>query len=841
MKKTKPTTGIKLKVVTGFILLLSLALVAVLSIIKLATQLTPPDSGVSTSVTKLTVTSNLLSSLIEADGQARAFVSTGDPSYLTRYQLQVEKTRAFVDTLKISSLSNTNQYLRMLAVDSLLDLKRVMYNKYFELKQQDSVKESINFNEITEQYGDSIRLPDRTISRTITKLIPQEEAPKPGLIRKLWNNLVGKKKSDTIVKYVPETSVVYDTIMAYKAVRDTTLSLVKSQLARIEEQEKVSRQQAIEREMMLVQSDQDIMNEIRAVLLLYEKEEISRVINGTENSQSVLKRLWNTALGLAGIGLLTSLIFITMIWKDLAKSTFYRKQLEKARLLAETLLKVKEQFLANMSHEIRTPLTSIIGFTEMLSESSVNPEQAKYIKFINSSSVHLLELINDLLDFSKIDSGKLTFESRPFNPEELFEQAFETLKPRAEEKGLEMILKQSIPPMILAGDTLRIRQIVYNLLSNSIKFTEKGKIMLQTKATLSSNNELATLIIRVADTGIGIPKEKLDVIFDEFTQVDHSITRKYGGSGLGLAISKKLVEMMNGKISVLSRSEEGTIFTIKITLPIYDGNEVVEEIRRDEVSKLNLDNLRILLAEDDQTTRLLLAEFLNKHKAKVTEAGNGIKAWELYNKNPHDFDLIMTDIQMPGLSGPEFVEKILDKCRVENLESPVIIGLTAHADNNEIAKYKEQGMSYFLMKPFKNSELRQVLKSSGLKNKVTQSKLAVDSVDDGLDLSSFRKFAGDDEESLHRILASLSNNLSETANEMQKAYNENKLSELSLLAHRMLPNTRLLGASDVAASLKSLEIICKNPQVELSLVKQDLDLAIAGLNNLKERLGVKVD
>lgn len=884
MKKTKTTTNIKWKIATGFLLLLILVFVSVLSVNKLATQLTPPDSGVSSSVTKLTITSNLLSNLIETDGKARAYINTGKIEYLEQYQQQELATRSLLDSLTLSSISNTSQYLRMLAVDSLLDLKSIILAESIETRLRNSRSNTHNLSDIVHKYGDSIRITNHTISKTITKQIVSPPIEKPGLIKKFWKNITGKKKSDTLAKTAPSVQVEYDTLLISKAVRDTTLGHVKSQLLNIDKQEKISRQLAIEHEMMLIQADQEIMNEIRAVLLLFEKEEIARAIKGTEDGRKVLNKLWVTALALAAIGLITAMIFIIMIWKDLAKSVFYRKQLEQARSLAESLLKVKEQFLANMSHEIRTPLTSIIGFTERLSETKVDKGQALYLKYINSSSEHLLELINDLLDYSRINSSKLTLESKPFSPTDLFEQAFYTLEPRAREKGLEMILQQNLPPYLLSGDPLRLRQIIYNLLSNSIKFTRQGKIVLQVKAKESKNNNLVNIMIRVADSGIGIPEDKQKMIFEEFTQVDHSITRKYGGSGLGLAISRKLVEMMNGTIKVLSKPDQGTIFTIKLALPKSIGEKSVV-VTSTSVNKFtDLSDFTILLAEDDHTTRMLLYELLEGRKAKIYQAEDGSSAFHIFEKHTETINLVITDIQMPELSGPELLDKIKERCLEQKIETPIVIGLTAHADSHELNEYKARGMDYIVIKPFKQTDLFHVfdlitnkelkkfkiasaneiktsndkganvadlknsnvtitamndVKSEGASNNSNREndpKTGITSENDELDLTNFQKFANDDQDALNQIIVSLVENITVTSKQMQDAFKNDNFMELSLLAHRIQPNIRSLGAKDTAQRLRNIETFCKKVPVKEDEVSQYLLESLKDLKEIKEKL-----
>lgn len=847
--RANKSTGIKKKIAAGFIILLLFAFIGIYSVIRLAVQLYPSESGVSGSVSKLALTSNLLSSIIGSDGQARAFINTGNSEYLKHFNDQEKITKALIDSLKLTSVDNTNQYLRALTVDSLLELKRNTLEEFFNLRNKSVPTKSVDLVEVIKDYRDTIRIPSQTISKTVTEQLSPVKEKKKGFLPRLWQGITGKNKKDSLTTPENSTIVKFDTITTFQTYRDTTISRVKTQLRRIEARESKTRQFIIDRELKLIQADQDIMNEIRAILLLFEKEEIANTIASTTKGQEVLDKLWLTALILAALGLITTVGFIILIWKDLAKSAFYRRQLEEARSFAESLLKVKEQFLANMSHEIRTPLTSIIGFTERLTETSINHEQSKYLKYINSSSEHLLELINDLLDFSRIESGKLLLENKTFNPSDLIEEAFNTLSSKAKAKGLDITLSMALPEDInLQGDPLRLRQIIINLLSNSIKFTEAGKVLLQSKGHYESDGQSYELIIRIADTGIGIPIEKQKMIFEEFSQVDPGITRKYGGSGLGLAISKKLIDSMGGYISVISQPERGTIFTIRVTLPVSPITFVEETHFSYNPVSVNLKGISILLAEDDFSTRILIRDLLCKYNAKVTEANDGREAWEIFRAEPTTFDLLITDIQMPGLSGPELINKIKSLCRDEDMRLPPIIGLTAHANYKDIEEYIALGMDEVILKPFRKEELIRILNKTSIRtteshlhegsgeNKMLMAEIKPSvnmSYPQTVDLSGFRQFAGDDEDSLNRIIDSLIVNLDTTKESLKEAFSENNYTELSLLAHRIQPNIRLLGASKVSDLLKKLELTSRNEPDEKEKIKLLFNESISNLTQLK--------
>jgi signal transduction histidine kinase/DNA-binding response OmpR family regulator len=715
------------------------------------------------------------------------------------------------------------------------------------MKQKQTGNSSIispeRLQDIVSHFSDTIGISTRTFqeiqepSKTITD--DTEPDKKEGFFKRMWGSLSGNKsKPDTLTKVNPDKVEKRDTIHSYTKMNDTAIFQIKEQLKKMSEQEQIERQLDIERELMLLRTDQRILDEIRNVLLLFEKEEINKAIAEAENSKNILGKLWNTALIAAITGFITMLIFLVLIWKDLARSNFYRKKLEEAHKLAEKLLKVKEIFLANMSHEIRTPITSIIGFSEKLSDTRLNQSQGKYLQYINSSSEHLLRLVDDLLDFSRIESGKLNLETRPFFVAHLLKDIFETMAVRARQKGLDAVLELNIDPGLkVSGDDLRIRQIVLNLLNNSIKFTSTGSISLIAIANIDEGK--AMLQISVQDTGIGIPLEKQQEIFNEFTQADASTTRKYGGSGLGLAISQKLARLMSGEIKLESTPGDGTIVQVILPIPVYTG-EMNEILPLKNNSIPDLSELRILLAEDDETTRILISENLLATGAHVRETDNGQTAWESFLESEGDFDLMITDIQMPGLSGTELVKKITAWFASEQLEPCPILGLTAHSTPDDMRQYREDGFTDLLMKPFKQAgfynmvakllDVEQLFKNS-----------SIDEEEPGFpDLTVFKQFANNDPEALKRILSSLIAGLGETIESLKISYAEKNYANISLLAHRAQPNVRNLGDTQTANTLQVLERLRANKNPDKKSTGELINAVISGLEKLKETIQERV-
>ncbi len=376
--------------------------------------------------------------------------------------------------------------------------------------------------------------------------------------------------------------------------------------------------------------------------------------------------------------------------------------LTQARKIAEETARAKEVFLANMSHEIRTPLNAILGLGNQLSKTSLDPIQESFLNAINTSSDNLLVIINDILDYSKIEAGKMRIEHIGFEMTSLLRQIELTLSQNARSKGLEFILEtdESLAP-VLIGDPYRINQAILNLLSNSIKFTEKGTILLGCRVKDTSETE-QQLTITVEDTGIGIDPKFLGSIFQKFSQENVNAARKYGGTGLGMAITYQLVSLMKGTIEIESQKGEGTKAEITLRFPI--GNK--RDLPVKEERHVNIDVLRgkrILIVEDNQLNRVVAGTILGTYKVEVTEAVNGQEAIDLMKT--HDFDLVLMDMQMPVIDGLTATKII----RSEISRDVPIIALTANALQGEQDKCMEAGMDDFITKPFIESRLLEVI------------------------------------------------------------------------------------------------------------------------------------
>ncbi len=382
-------------------------------------------------------------------------------------------------------------------------------------------------------------------------------------------------------------------------------------------------------------------------------------------------------------------------------------EIKKSAEQSEKTARFKSDFLANMSHEIRTPINGILGLCEMIRENEQHPDNAQLLDLLNKSARGLLTVVNEVLDISKIEAGKLTITPRNTNIRTLFSDMGMLYAAAARDKKLEIltVIDDSIPPLIFIDDG-RLLQIVTNLLGNAVKFTpDLGGIILNITTGSTQDNRKA-IIISVADSGIGIPKEYLDNIFTPFTQADASIARTYGGTGLGLTITEKLSKLMGGEIMGKSHLGVGTLFQVVLPYTEVDETAIDPEYvtKSKRVPCTALQGLKVLVAEDNHVNQKIVVHNLEKLGCQVQVASSGRQALDQYQKSP--FDLILMDCQMPEMSGFEASNMIREQFHDHTIP---IIALTALAMEGDRERCLDSGMNDYLSKPFKTTELKDVL------------------------------------------------------------------------------------------------------------------------------------
>ncbi len=490
---------------------------------------------------------------------------------------------------------------------------------------------------------------------------------------------------------------------------------------------------------------------------------------------------------------------------DLAK-----KELE----VAENTARLKQQFMANMSHEIRTPMNAIVGITNLLLQQSPTAGQLKYLNAIRHSADNLLVIINDILDLSKLEAGKIGIEHIPFSPTEVLENVAELLQLKAEEKGLILRTRTDAHlPAYLMGDPTRLAQILLNLAGNAVKFTEHGYVEVRA-VSVEDLDDKCRLRFDIEDTGIGIAPEYVEQIFESFTQAGSDTARKYGGTGLGLTISKQLVDLMGGTISVKSEAGAGTVFSVEITLdkaegPMLNGTEEVPDEQLNE----RLSRSRILLVEDNTFNQMVAEDTLQSlfPGIKITIANNGKEAVEKLQKAP--FDLVLMDIQMPIMDGIAATKVIRHELPQPQCSVP-IMAMTANVLKEDVERYLAAGMNAYMSKPFRPAELRRAVQlalsgsrptDAGGMLPVVVEKPPVELPSPITDLTFLRSFAGGSEDKVRKYVGMFLQNGTRLISEIEAALPAGDWESLKIAAHSLKPQLGYMGVKEEWSNILLIE------------------------------------
>lgn len=520
------------------------------------------------------------------------------------------------------------------------------------------------------------------------------------------------------------------------------------------------------------------------------------------------------------VAILLVLVFAIVIFFQVRSTNRFMMAARDASNRALELAEAKEEFVANVSHELRTPLNAIVGFSELLEKERNPDERAHHNNIIKNSAYHLKALVNDLLDWSKIEAGKFKLESMAFSPQELVKEVREMIHTQFRTSKVSFVVQTKLESETFRGDPVRLKQILINLLSNAFKFTDEGEVRLLFHEERQGNGQ-SLIKITVQDTGIGISDEKISSIFNDFEQVHVGHNKKFGGSGLGLAITKRLVKLHNGTIDVESAVGKGTKFFIELPYEQGARGQIADRAKQ-EPAAIDLHGVKVLIADDSPFNRKLLSTMLRSTNCHLVEAASGEEALEIYERER--VDICLLDIKMPGMDGFELARRM----RASNSSnSPLIVALTAAVTDDVRSKCEGAGFEVVLSKPVEQDQLfstlaKAVRPSEGISPSVSVKRNKPRGSD--FDLHTLDKIFQGDVDFRNEMLAVFIETTSDELTRLQSAVESSDHAEIEEVTHKLAPSCRHIGAQQMTADIEKLKILANDKASKDQLVAAMKDL-----------------
>lgn len=674
--------------------------------------LSQPDNTVS-------LLNDINNKLIASENEMRSYSLTEDEISLDNYIQYMSEISSHLDTLKKYPAFSMLDTIKLDTLKDLLEDKAELMYALVEMKNDKGgqniakkamkeISKSANTaqelqEKVKEEYTDSIQSIGPGIKKSS---MPAENTDKESFFNRIFNKKEKRKKNEQeeTITEIPADSVTSETQLITPSEASILASNpevdpeeLRNIMTELNRNEQNYEQRLSQQELEILTTDKVIREQIQEVINHAEKLQKKKIETNAASASNKAKASSQIMFGISLLALFAGIVFLAVIISDVNKSNRYKLELELAKDNAEYHAKAKELFLANMSHEIRTPLNAIIGFSEQLKYTKLETNQDEYVQAVESASEHLLNIVNDILDLTKIEAGKINLQKNIFSMSDVVAEVAHIMQVKANEKGIGLeFFYDDMSKQLVRGDDFRLKQVLYNLIGNAIKFTHKGFV----KITCNSEHKDPHIYftIDIKDSGIGISKEKIDSIFQDFSQADTSTTKKYGGTGLGLSISKKLIELQQGEILVSSKEAEGSTFTIKIRYRIPSDKQIAAFLAESEADHIIPKNISVLLVDDEPFNLSLASVIFRKNGIQHSCVASAKEAMQIFTHEK--FHIVFADIHMPEEDGFSFAKKL----RAIHPHIP-LVALTANVMHEERQLLSASGFNDILTKPYKEQQL----------------------------------------------------------------------------------------------------------------------------------------
>lgn len=796
MRQPQSTKG---KVIFGYLLLFAIATISVWFVYSEILKIAIPEKDAAAENKKILQISNAIAGLYAAENVGRNSILTGSSKDYDEYESILDSVNSQIEAIK--KQSDPAQLGKLDTIQDLLQRKRNSINEIILFRNYYNEK-----NTFDRAVGQITKVKD-----SLNRRVKPIQFSSNTQMRQFLNSVLTKRQMDSLSK-LPVSN-------------EQLTSAIEKMLTQVIIRDNKMKYELFKKEQKLQDENRVISDQLRVVLSSLEKEILQKSYAKINASKAAIN---NTIEIIAWIGAATFLlliVFAAIILRDLTQNQKYRQQLEALNDEKEDLLRSKTMLLATVTHDLQTPLGSVIGFSDLLKKTDISQKQEQYIDNIKHSSHYILKLVNDLLDFSKLENNKIAIEKVSFNFKDLIENICKPLEQNATNKNIE--LRCDVEEELNANfisDPYRIKQILTNLISNAIKFTQEGSVEVVGKI------EKGEVVVSVIDTGIGIAKSEQDAVFKEFTQAHTGIEKKFGGTGLGLTIAKRMLQLLGGDISLESEEGQGSIFTIAIPAVRSEVRKTLETPIAIETDFLR--DKKILIVDDDAMQLSLMQEIFANYPVSVTTLTDASKAKDLLEKE--SYDLVMSDIQMPKIDGFELV-RIIRNNNDPGIAKLPIIALSGKRDLNP-EDFTAHGFTTFHPKPLQLEDLLLQIKAIFRNEQPVFRKHRFEQKSNGqlFNLDSLNQFTQNDPNALRMIINNFIDSAKENCAVLTQAAAEMDRDKMSDIAHKMIPMFRQMEVWSIALLLEPIE------EKSLDLNESEMTNYAADICERVEHLSVKL-